>query len=226
MKRIAYFFNALLCALIIAGDVCYIIFGETWLKGITSGAFVLLALINLIASIVLKQGRLKFSIFLFIGLIFAMLGDIFLNIHFITGAVLFAVGHVFFFISYCNLVRFKWQDLIAGLAIFVPSMLFILLAPMFNFGSVLMEVVCILYALIISLMVGKAVINLVAERSLLNLIIVFGSLLFFFSDLMLLLNVFGGLPRIIDVLCLATYYPAEFLLAHSIIAPVLWRKKN
>lgn len=224
MKKSAYIINSILLALILAGDICYIIFGGTWLKGLTSLMFVLLAGLNLIFAIKLKNCNKKFSLFLLIGLVFAMLGDILLNIHFITGAILFALGHVFFFISYLFLVKFSWWDLLCGAIIFVPSVLFIVLAPMFNFGGVMMELVCVFYALIISFMVGKAVSNFIKQRNLLNLIILIGSMLFFFSDLMLLLNVFGGLPKFVDVLCLITYYPAEFLLAHSIIAKALWHK--
>ena len=100
--------------------------------------------------------------------------------------------------------------------LFVPSVLLITLAPLFDFGGILMEVVCVVYALIISCMVGKAISNLVAEHSVINIIIMVGSILFFFSDLMLLFNVFGNLPKLVDILCLVTYYPAECLLGYSI----------
>ena len=215
--KFSYIFNFIFLLLILTGDISYIIFGGTWLKGLTSALFVLLGVANFVFAVLLKSKKFKFPSMLLFGLFFAMLGDIFLNIHFITGAILFAVGHIFFFVSYCYLQKFNWKNLLYGLAIFVPSVLFITLAPIFDFGGILMEMVCIVYALIISLMVGKAVANLVKEKSILNIVILIGSCLFFFSDLMLLLNVFGGLPKIIDILCLITYYPAEFLLAHSIL---------
>ena len=153
-----------------------------------------------------------------VGLFFAMLGDIVLDIKgmFIFGALLFAVGHVFYFISYCQLISFKWKDLIYGACIFVPATLLITLAPFFDFGGILMELVCVFYAVIISCMVGKSISNYVADRKLLHLLLLIGSLLFFFSDLMLLLNVFGDMPKVIMFLCLVTYYPAECVLACSI----------
>ena len=43
-----------------------------------------------------------------------------------------------------------------------------------------------------------------------------GSALFYFSHLMLALNVFACASYITDTLCLATYYPAQWLLAYSI----------
>lgn len=151
----------------------------------------------------------------FVGLVFAMLGDVILEVHFITGAVLFAIGHVMFFISYGMLEKFSYKDLIYGGVIFVPSLLFMVLAPFFEYGGVGMEIICVIYALIISLMVGKAIANVAKNRSLLNIIIMIGSIMFFLSDLMLLLNVFGGLP-VVGIICLALYYPAEFLLAFAI----------
>ena len=185
-KKLIIILNCILLALILAGDVLYIVFGDLWLKGLTSAFFVLLGVINLIYAIKNKSNKQKFSIILVIGLIFAMLGDIILNIHFISGAILFAVGHVFFFMSYCFLQKFSWKDLLFGAIIFIPSVLVITLVPIFDFGGVLMEIVCVMYALIISLMVGKAISNLIRERNLLNLIIVLGSVLFFFRAWILL----------------------------------------
>lgn len=216
MKKGFLIADLILILLILAGDVCYIIFGELWIKAVTSAGFVILGILSLTYLLLNKEKDLKFPIVMLVGLVFAMCGDIVLNVHFIGGAVLFAIGHIFYFVSYCFIQKFRWIDLLYGAVIFVPSVLFITLAPIFDFGGVLMEVVCVIYAIIISCMVGKAISNLVRERNLANLIILIGSVLFFFSDLMLLLNVFANLPRVVDVLCLATYYPAEILLAYSI----------
>lgn len=208
--------NTILIALILIGDIFYIINGGLLLKGITSAGFVLMGLLNLAYIYFSKANDLKFSAIMFAGLFFAMLGDIILEIEFMVGAVLFAVGHLLFFFAYSILCGFKWKDLLFGAIIFIPSVLFITLAPMFNFGSTLMEIVCVIYAIIISIMVGKSISNLIQERNLKNIIILLGSILFFFSDLMLLLNIFASLGRLTGILCLATYYPAECLLAISI----------
>lgn len=80
-----------------------------------------------------------------------------------------------------------------------------------------MEIVCIAYALIISLMVGKAISNYVQTKTKLSLVILVGSCLFYFSDFMLVFNVFADISEIFGVLCLSTYYPAEILLAYSIL---------
>lgn len=215
MKKIFTILNFVFLALIVAGDVCYTIFGGLWLKALTSLIFVTLGGINLFYAIKNKTNYLKFSIWLVVGLVFAMAGDIVLNIYFIGGAILFAVGHIFFYVAYCNLAKFKWTDLFYSAIIFVPSLFVLLFVPILNYGSVLMQIVCIAYALIISLMLGKSIANFVREKNVFTLIILIGCALFFFSDLMLLFDVFAG-AKIAGILCLATYYPAEFLLGYSI----------
>ena len=216
LEKMFFISDIILMLWILAGDVCYIVLEGLVLKSLTSALFVVLGLVNL-SYVVLRQNKsLKFPIIMVVGLVFAMCGDIVLEVGFVVGAVLFAVGHVFYFVAYCFLQKFKWIDLVYGAVIFVPSVLFITLAPIFDFGGILMEIVCVVYAVIISCMVGKSISNLVSKRNLQNLIIMIGSILFFFSDLMLLLNVFASLPRVVGVLCLATYYPAEWLLGFSI----------
>jgi hypothetical protein len=78
-----------------------------------------------------------------------------------------------------------------------------------------MKIVCVIYALIISFMVGKSISNYVKDRSLFTLIVMIGSILFFISDTMLLFDVFGHVV-LTDIICLVTYYPGQILIAHSV----------
>ncbi len=216
MKKIDIF-NLVLSLLIVVGDVFYMIYGTLLIKSIVSASFVVLGLVNFIYMYMQNKKVNIFMILMLCGLFFAMLGDIVLEIEFIIGALLFAVGHVFFLISYITLKKYCLKDFIVSMCIFVPCTLAIFLLPIFDFGGIMMQLICVFYALIITLMTGKAVMNFVKEKSLFNLIVMVGSLLFIFSDLMLLFNVFASAPRIVGILCLATYYPAECFLAYSII---------
>ena len=219
MKILFSILNAILVCAVLAGDVCYTMFGGLWLKGLTSGFFVLLGIVNLIYLVLRKSKHVKFGLIMLVALVFSMIGDIVLNLGetgFMIGAGIFAIGHIFYFISYGVLQKFKWTDLIASMVIFVPSCLVITLVPIFDFGGILMEIICVIYALIISLMLGKAIANLIREKSWINLIVVIGSFLFFFSDLMLLFSNFAEVSRIFDILCLATYYPAQCVLGCSL----------
>ncbi len=217
MKKSVFILNIILSLAVVAGDVCYMLFGGLWLKSITSAGFVLIGIINLIYALQnRKTANMKYTITMLIGLIFAMCGDIVLNVNFIGGAILFAVGHIFFFFAYTFIRKFEAPDIVIGICVFFVAAIVILFLPIFDFGGILMQIVCLVYALIISLMVGKAFANLAHKRDITNFIIIIGSVLFFFSDFMLLLDNFAGLGAIAGILCLATYYPAECLLAHSI----------
>ena len=79
-----------------------------------------------------------------------------------------------------------------------------------------MRIVCLIYALIISFMLAKAIGNFVKERNTVTIIIFVGSILFFFSDLMLVFDWFMGMGRVSGLLCMSIYYPAECLLAISV----------
>ena len=198
-------------------DGLYIRYGAFSVKIVTSLLFTVMGFVNLVYLVLTKHNDLKFPSVMVAGLTFAMLGDIILEIHFIVGAALFAVGHVLFFASYCFLRKPSLVDFLLGGVIMVFAVLFITLAPIFDFSDdILMEIVCIVYAAVISLMVGKAIGDFVKLKSWLTFAIALGSLLFFFSDLMLLLNVFSSVKMYVGALCLATYYPAECLLAFSI----------
>ncbi len=208
--KIAFWVNAVFCYLIVFCSTLYltrrffevdILQSPYILKTLSSVLFVLCGMFNLIYCF--KTGMVKnkkFMIFMFLGLVFAMLGDVLL---------------IFFFVAFCMLSKMHWLDFVIGGGIFIVALLIIFLYPKFEFGSML--VVVIVYALIISLMLGKAGGNLrLKENKHLNLIIFFGALMFFLSDLMLLFNVFASAPYIFDILCLVLYYPAEFVLAFSI----------
>ena len=214
--NLLYILNIILSLLVIAGDACYIAYGGLWLKSITSAGFVLIGIVNFCFALKLKSYNLKFCIIMLIGLTFAMMGDIVLNVNFIAGAILFAVGHIFYFVAYCFINRFKCIDLIPAAALFLFAVLFITLAPFFDFDGVAMQILCIVYAFVISCMMGKAVSNFIRQRNVLNLVAMLGSVLFVISDLMLLMCVFGGGNMVFDIICLATYYPAECLLAFSL----------
>ena len=214
MKKFFLVYNIIFALLILIFDIIYMNVGGLFLKGFTSSLFVLLGLGNLIYAIKTKND-VKFPIIMTIALIFAMIGDIVLNIHFISGALIFAIGHIFYFISYIRFIPIKKTDLIVSWIIFLISASVIIFVPLFEFEGI-MQYICLFYALIISLMLGKAISNLINEPKKIYLIIAIGSFLFFFSDLMLLFHVFSNVSKVFDDLCLITYYPAQAILASTI----------
>lgn len=208
----------LVCCLI--SDFCYLFIdaSEYITKTIASSVFVIGGLVNLIY--VLKNQyyyseHKNFKWFMMIGLVFACMGDLFLIDFFELGVIFFALGHVFYFISFCFVEKFKWKDLIYGGLLFVACALVIFLYKGFEFNG--MRPLILIYALIISLMVGKTISNFIGNRTINNLILLVGSSMFFLSDLFLLFRLFASWGRIGSILCLVFYYPAQFVLALTIL---------
>lgn len=205
----------IICTLVLGG--LYNGLGGLYLKGIASAFFVAIGGVNVWFAYKNSSSNKKYLIMMIFGLFFGMLGDILLNIEFIVGAVFFAVGHVFYFIAFCCLLKFKWYDLIAGGVVAAGVLMFMNLSSIFVW-STLMQVACNCYAVIIAFMFGKAIANFIRERNLINLLIMVGTFLFVFSDLMLLFGGFTTLSGMVfDHYCLATYYPAQALLAFVMI---------
>lgn len=201
-------------ALVLAGDLLYLNFGGLWLKGLTSFGFFLQGLGNgLFCRGTHSPERERFVRRMCGGLFLCFVADVIINLDFMSGALIFGLGHVLYVLAYCCLSPMCERDLKISGAVFAFSALVLLGLPMLDFGSGLMKFVCILYALVISLMVGKAVGNCLRLKERMTAVMAAGSILFFLSDLMLLLDVFADAPRITIWLCLLFYYPAQCLLA-------------
>ncbi|MBO5511623.1 MAG: lysoplasmalogenase [Clostridia bacterium] len=208
--------NALFVAVILALNYLYQSQGfDFTLKCICSGLFALLGVIDLVYALVTKRKKPVFYITMSLGLILAFLGDCLINQDFIVGAAAFALGHIFFVVAYCIPQRIKALDCAISGGIFLASAAFLLFCPLLDFGRPLFQGVCLVYALMISFMLGKAIGNLVRTPCLHTATVAVASGLFFFSDLMLVLDWFIGLWSWTDHACMGTYYPALCLLAVS-----------
>lgn len=196
------------------------------LKCICSGSFALLGIINLIYALTPKAVNPRFYVGMAVGLVLAFLGDYLIGYHFIVGAATFALGHVCFVAAYCFMQRMRRLDLLVSGALFLGCLIFLLFCPWLTFDVPIFRVVCIVYALIISTMLGKAVGNFIRVRSVVNGTIATASSLFFFSDLMLVFDWFIGRWDWTDHACMGTYYPALCLLALSMTLQALAEKRT
>ncbi|MBP3413950.1 MAG: lysoplasmalogenase [Clostridia bacterium] len=217
MKRSISIANIILSIVILFGGISYSILHSIPVKAFASAAFVALGLVNLVFALKNGSKNRAFTVVMFIGMVIAMVADIMLEIYFMTGAIIFAISHVFNFASYCTLAPFRWRDAIPGGIMFAVSCAVVLIPPIFDFGGNIMLIVCLVYALIISLMLGKAISNYRSDKCLLNLLLLVGSVLYFFSDMMLLFSHFSDAPGFVGKLCVNSYYIAQIFLAHSIL---------
>ena len=186
------------------------------LKCVCSIGFVLMGLANVIYVWGRKDVDKSFCLLILTGFVLAMLGDIVIAFNFIAGAAVFALGHVFFLLSYRKLQKYGKVDICIGAVLFFCVACFLLFSPFLSFSSQVLKVVCVVYALIISTMFGKALGNFICLKNVYAAAMVVGSVLFFFSDLMLCLSKFSDSSIVTNHLCMGTYYPALCALAFSV----------
>lgn len=215
MKKVFAILNGVMLAAVLAGMVNYMQQGGLNNKALAAGCFAALGVVNLVYALLTRPRRAAFPAIMCGGLILAMSGDILLGKNFILGAGLFALGHVMYVAAMCMLKPVCRRDLLASLVVFAAAGSIVLFLPGLDFGGTLMQGVCLVYALVISCMVGKALSGAIWSPSVLTVVMGAGSVLFFFSDLMLVLYMFGDAPWVIDRLCLLSYFPAQGLLAFS-----------
>lgn len=224
-KRIYQILNLILLILAMACLFYYDYRGGLWLKGVTSSWFVMLGMLNLIYAYHAGCRKKAFAWMIVIALLFALTADVMLGIHFLAGIVLFALGHVFFFIAYCVLEKFHVGDLIPILIIGAVSLFCVFGTPFIQIEEPVLIYLLGAYAVIISCMLGKSIGNLIKKRSRTRYLLMAGSALFWFSDLMLALNMFGDGGRLAGSLCMYTYWPGMYLIGHTLYHFVLDRKE-
>lgn len=191
-------------------------------KTVASSVFLLCSFTNIVLLICLRDVVNKAYItLLFIGQIFAFAGDVILMYNFVIGAISFAIGHVFYFFAYCSLQKFKLIDLVF-IGVTIAISLSIIFAGKINLGSDLPVVVG--YAIIISCMLGKSASLFLGNMKIATIIFI-GSLMFYLSDMFLMLAIYSDLVGG-TVLCLSFYYPAEFILASSVSSVSYLLKKE
>lgn len=212
-------FLALNIAALAALAVCLYIYdnhiGGVVMKGTTAGCFAALGLVNLAYVLCEKPRNLAFPLLLAAGLLLAMMGDILLGRNFILGAGLFAAGHILYAAAMYSRQKFAWLDAVMSVVMFLIALAILTFTPNLNFANPMHRIVCYVYAVIISLMAGKAVAGFLRARTLVNSLLALGSVMFFLSDVMLLLSWFAGAGRWADTICLYTYFPGQGILAHA-----------
>lgn len=218
VKNIFIILNILLATLIMIMDVfrCFV-FGDLIYKNIALISVCILAIINFLASLMFfEKNNFIFNLLIFIGVLIGSAGDYLIGINFIVGAALFAVGHILYIIALYFISKFSWKEIIIAALIIATSMLIVFI-PFIEYGDYV--IVIIAYAVILSLMFAKCLSNFLfnSKTLMLNIFLALAGLLFYLSDLMLLLYVFKDANVIFDKLCLMLYYPAQILFAVSIL---------
>lgn len=208
--------NWMLLACAAACLVYYDMVGGLWLKGVTSSWFVLLGGLNLWAARKQKGMHLRFFLLMEAGLICGMCADVLLGVAFFAGVGVFALGHILYFAAFCSLEKFYSGDLKIMAPLALISILLVTATPWISVEDPLLQKLIPCYALIISMMLGKAIANLIRDPSRFRWLLAIGSMLFWFSDLILAIDMFGQSSRLTWILCSYSYWPAQNILAHAL----------
>lgn len=212
MKKSILIWNLILSAALLVLDCVYVTIWGSGLKALTCGLFAVQGLGNLAWALRMRSRYVPSCIGIALGLILSWAGDVLIGVNFVLGAGLFALGHVSYTAAFGLCRRFSGRDWLLGLGLFAATGAFVLLGPL-TFADAMMRWVCFAYAAIISLMLGKALGNLLAEPSAVAWVMAIGAALFMFSDLMLVLDWFMDLDT--GRACMLTYCPGQCLLAWS-----------
>ncbi len=215
--------NVIITLVVLLGNVFYQGLGFNYtLKILCSSGFVLMGFFNVVYACKRVENK-SVMIFMALGLVLAFLGDVAINLNFIMGAAFFALGHVLFVVSYLAYKKMTKLDVIFSAVLGLFSIIFVLTFPYIMFEVAFMQYVVLAYAVIISVMVGKALGNVVRDKSAFTGMIAVASVLFYISDLMLLLAYFSSITGWTSNACMGTYYPGLCMLAGSMI---MYIKKN
>ena len=216
MKKLVLPLNIIFLGLSLACDVALIITHLYPLKVTASVFFMLAAAVNLIYALKYFPDKKQPSIALTVGVFFAMSADIVINLNFIAGAAIFALGHICYFIAYSVMQKPRLSDFITALIIFIPIASFMMFSPLLDFGTIMMKIIGISYALIICIMTGKSIMNFIRIKNRFYFILTLGSVLFLVSDIMLLMAYFSKIDFPFSNFCLALYYPGQCLIANGL----------
>lgn len=205
--------NAVMLILMMMFIILDMIFGHIVLKGLASLCFVATGTLNYFSA---KPENKRFALLLLFGLICGMFGDIGILVNFQIGAGCFAIGHILYVLSFCKLKPPCVKDILP-IMIFLAVAIVCVLLVLPDDTSMLMRILCFVYAGIISTMTGKAVSLKITLRNKLTLILCIGSVAFFISDIMVLLAEFSlENQHLFTCICHCIYYPGQFILAQAL----------
>lgn len=157
--------------------------------------------------------------YLFVGLIFCLIGDVFLALPqekaFKAGLVAFLIGHVFYIFSFSSLISIPYWISPGLLIIFgISALIFFWLRH--HLKSMLIPV--LLYILVITIMVSGAwaVFGKSPLQASARVLILVGALCFYASDVFVARNKFIKEEYQNRLLGLPLYYAGQFMLAFSV----------
>lgn len=188
------------------------------LKGLASVFFIATG----IASYHKVKRNKKYCIWILLGLIFSLGGDIFMELSkaqgilFVSGIGSFAIAHIMYSIGFCSLKKITGKDILLFITIVTP---FILILKFGGFEYDGLQLVVIGYTLLISFMVSKAIsIHCYYKGNEKAVVMtILGTVMFLVSDIILLFSLFSKFNYTeLTYVNLLFYYIGQGVLALSL----------
>ena len=197
---------------------------ESWasgviLKGLASLCFVILGILGN-----LQASDTRFSGFVIAGLAVGAVADVLLNLRYVykrwgtllfaTGTLVFLIGHVLYTVAVWPRAAIPWLFVILGCVatFFIMRWIFSKIE-----AARALKIIGIFYIGIVVVLNCLALSALFAQAGAQRAVFLAGTLLFLVSDIVLILNTFGGNPqfrrRIVN---LTLYYIGQILIALSL----------
>ncbi|QJA08948.1 hypothetical protein HF520_08295 [Romboutsia sp. CE17] len=193
-------------------------------KIITSILFISTGIISYLHS----QGDFYYFILLIIGLIFSLFGDILLvpkintrtgelTKMFLYGLISFSITHIMYVLAFIHVCSFNWTDLI--IVFIISSLIIYTLKHNKNINFKNMFIPTYVYSYLICLMVFESFkVTLLSLNEYSSSLLLLGSLLFVFSDIILAFILFYNKPsKVLSGLNLLTYYIGQLLIASTLL---------
>ncbi|KMJ57693.1 hypothetical protein AB685_16540 [Bacillus sp. LL01] len=183
---------------------------KLWIYLLKPGTMVIIILIAVMG---LVNSPSFFSWWILAGLLFSIIGDIFLMLpkdRFVYGLISFLAGHICYVVAFLYFPVGGVNIWITGSLLFVAILyLSILLKGVLNSGGIVLFLSVTAYVVIITSMVWAA---FYSQQPL----ILAGAILFFFSDGILAWDRFVGKLTYRNYLVMIPYYSAQYLFAISL----------
>ena len=168
-------------------------------------------LIIAIAVIVYQQDKSTYSLMIVIGLIAALVGDIFLisEKYFLQGLSAFLIAHIAFTYAFTTIFGFNTNIIaLIGLVIVAVSYYMFLYQHLNDF-----RIPVAVYIIVIMIMNWQAIGMMLNDPSVKYITLGIGSLLFSFSDAVISYDKFVGRFKVAEILILSTYWAAVYIFA-------------
>ncbi len=178
-----------------------------YLKAITT---ILIVLVPILFS---KPNQKKYKNLIVFGLVFCLIGDVFLldNDYFIAGLASFLIGHLIFTYAFLSLKGFQKKYGIFSILLLIGITYFMYLRP--YLGEITIPVA--IYILVIVLMNWQALGLYALEKNKAFLMISLGAILFLISDSILAYDKFKEPFSFAGILILSTYWAAISMFSYS-----------